>query len=128
MNTENRNPAERETDKRRCDVAYAMVRSGKSLDEILAEYAVTDEEFIGWIRDGRFTEYVMTLARGVSEARAPYVWASLLSEIGDGSVQAMKLYFEICGKNRGAASESPLGPPLSLTAIREEIFGTGEGE
>ncbi len=128
MNTEHRIPGEREMDRRRCDVAYAMVRSGKTLDEILAEFSVTDEEFIGWIRDGRFAEYAAALARGFAEANAPYVWSSLLSEIREGTIPAIKLYFEIWNKNRGAASDAAVGPGSSLAAVREEIFGTGAEE
>ena len=128
MNTDNRIPAERETDKRRRDVAYAMVRSGKRLDEILADFSVTDEEFSEWIRDGRFGEYAAALARGFAEANAPYVWESLLSETREGSIPAIKLYFEIWNKYRGSAPEGTAGPPWSLSTMRAEIFGTGGEE
>ena len=125
MNTDNRIPAERETDKRRRDVAYAMVRSGKRLDEILADFSVTDEEFSEWIRDGQFGEYAAAFARGFAQANAPYVWESLLSETREGSIPAIKLYFEIWNKCRETASGSAAGPPWALSAMRSEIFGTG---
>ena len=122
MNTDNT------MDKRQQDAAYAMIRSGKPMDQILKEFSVSDEEFTEWIRDGRFTEYAAALARGFAEANAPYVWTSLLRETQEGSIPAIKLYFEIWNKNRGTAAESAAGPCSSLTAVREKIFGSVEEE
>ena len=127
MNRDNRIADDAGLDKCRCDVAYAMVRSGKSLDEILGEYSVTEEEFTGWIRDGRFTEYVAELAKKFAKADEPFVWTSLLNEIRKGSIPAIKLYFEIWNKRSGTASSSA-DPPDELTAVREEIFGSGDSE
>lgn len=118
MNTDNT------TDKRKWDAAYAMVRSGRPMEEILAQYAVTDEEFTEWIRDGKFAEYAAALARGFAEADAPYVWASLLAETKKGSIPAIKLYFEIWNKNRSPAKDPEI--PAELTAMRDEIFGEDE--
>ena len=119
MNTDNT------TDKRKWDAAYAMVRSGRPMEEILAQYAVTDEEFTEWIRDGKFAEYAASLARGFAEADAPYVWASLLNTAKSGNIPAIKLYFEIWNKNRAPAAQV-YDPPDALTAMRDEIFGEEE--
>ncbi|MBQ8371162.1 MAG: hypothetical protein IJ497_03085 [Clostridia bacterium] len=109
--------------KRQCDVAYAMVRSGKPVEEILAQYAVTEEEFTEWVRDGRFSEYAASLARGFAEADAPYVWTSLLNTAKSGNIPAIKLYFEIWNKRHGADA---VQIPEELSAVRDEIFGGGE--
>lgn len=122
MNTESRIGTEDGIGKRQCDVAYAMVRSGKPVQEILEEFSVTDEEFTQWVRDGRFSEYASSLARGFAEADAPYIWTSLLDMAKGGNVPAIKLYFEIWNK-RHTASESSVDPPDGLTAVRDEIFG-----
>lgn len=119
MNTENT------MDKRQCDAAYAMVRSGRPMEEILAQFGVTDEEFTEWIRDGRFAEYAASLARGFAEADAPYIWASLLNTAKGGNIPAIKLYFEIWNKNRASPVQNA-DMPDGLTAMREEIFGEEE--
>ena len=118
MNTDNT------TDKRQWDAAYAMVRSGRPMEEILAQYGVTDEEFTEWIRDGKFAEYAASLARGFAEADAPYIWASLLNTAKNGNIPAIKLYFEIWNKNRPPAQTAEI--PAELTAVRDEIFGEEE--
>ncbi len=118
MNTDNT------TEKRQRDAAYAMVRSGKPVEEILAEFSVTDEEFTEWIRDGKFAEYAASLARGFAEADAPYVWASLLNTAKSGNIPAIKLYFEIWNKNRAPSQSFEI--PGTLTAVRDEIFGEDE--
>lgn len=121
MKTEN--AAAEGIDRRQCDVAYAMVRSGKPLEEILAGYGVTEEEFTQWVMDGRFTEYAASLARGFAEADAPYVWTSLLNTAKSGNIPAIKLYFEIRNKRHGADA---VQIPDELSAVRDELFGGGE--
>ncbi len=123
MNTENGITNAEKIGKRQSDVAYAMVRSGKPIGEILEEFAVSDEEFTEWVRDGRFSEYAASLARGFAEADAPYIWTSLLNTAKGGSIPAIKLYFEIWNKRHGT---DPPEIPEELSAVRDEIFGGGE--
>ncbi len=110
---------------RQADVAYAMVRCGKPVSEIIAEYGVTEEEFTGWVREGKFSEYASALARGFAQADAPYIWNSLLDSAKEGNIQAIKLYFDIWSKMQASKpKESPL--PMTdpeIDSIRADIFG-----
>ena len=106
-------------------VAYAMVRGGKPLSEILADNGVDEEEFTSWVRMGRFSEYASALASGFAQADAPYIWNSLLESAKEGNMQAIKLYFDIwhkkqvvSGQNRGHAF-----PDAEIESVRQEIFG-----
>lgn len=110
---------------RQADVAYAMVRCGKPIAEIIEEYKITEEEFAGWVMDGRFSEYASALARGFAQADAPYVWSSLLDSAKEGNIQAIKLYFDIWSKLRAAQQRdcgNGMGDP-EIESIRGEIFG-----
>lgn len=103
------------------DVAYAMVRGGRTLSEIMEAYGVGEEEFLGWVLDGAFTEYVTMLARGFAEADAPYVWNDLLDLTHSGNVPAIRLYFDIMTKKTAArGAERTSGAELS--GLRESIF------
>jgi len=109
---------------RQADVAYAMVRYGKPASEIIAEYGVTEEEFTAWVRDGRFSEYASSLARGFAQADAPYIWNSLLDSAKDGNIQAIKLYFDIWNKLQAAKpKESAATADPEIDSIRADIFG-----
>ena len=102
-------------------VAYAMVHGSNTLDEVLELHGVSEDEFTGWVRGGQFTEYAASLARGFAEADAPYVWKDLLELTHNGSVSAIRLYFDILNRKpapRGA--ERTFGGELA--GLRESIF------
>ena len=110
--------------------AYAMVRDGRRLSDIMEESGMTPEEAVAWIRAGRFTEYVRDLARGFAEADAPTVWAALLRSAADGNVPATRLYFDLMERaqasgHRGEPVNLPATPSEELRALRESIFGGG---
>ena len=110
--------------------AYAMVRDGRRLSDIMEESGMTPEEAVAWIRAGRFTEYVRDLARGFAEADAPTVWAALLRSAEDGNVPATRLYFDLMERaqasgHRGEPVNLPATPSEELRALRESIFGGG---
>ncbi len=111
--------------RRQADVAHAMVRCGKPADEIIAQYGVTEEEFTEWVRDGRFSEYAAELARGFARADAPYIWSSLLNEAKGGSIQAIRLYFDIWNKMQSAKPKEggAVTVDSEIDSIRGEIFG-----
>ena len=106
-------------------VAYAMVRGGKPVSDILAENGVDEEEFTSWVRMGRFSEYASALASGFAQADAPYIWNSLLESAKEGNMQAIKLYFDIWNKKQAAASHSQcrVYTDPEIEAVRRDIFG-----
>ncbi len=84
----------------------------------------------GWLRDGVLPGELVRLSRSMAEMCAPWVWSSLLKLTEDGSVPAMKLYFDLC-KAEAAGTETSAGPGGEILRLRREIFGgaerTGEG-
>ena len=106
-------------------VAYAMVRGGKPVAEILADNGVDEEEFTSWVRMGRFSEYASSLASGFAQADAPYIWNSLLESAKEGNMQAIKLYFDIWHKKQTAKGQNnsyAFSDP-EIESVRQEIFG-----
>lgn len=109
-------------------VAYAMVRGGQTMNEVLEQFGVSETEFSGWLLDGGFTEYVMSLARGFAETDLPYVWKILREMVQSESVPAIRLYFDLAGKKppaQGAGRTS--ADAAELAGLRERIFG-GTGD
>ena len=123
-------PARSPAEQKQHDVAYAMVRGKKTLEEVLAQFGVSEAEFTGWVLDGTFTEYAASLARGFAEADAAYVWKILQGLVRDGGVSAIRLYFDLLGKKPAAhGSEYPGTGAGSndLTGLRESIFHGEKG-
>lgn len=113
-------------DERQAAVARALVRGGGTIEEILTEYSVSDEEITSWVLDGRFTQYAESLARAFAEMNAPRIWASLVSEAAEGKVPAIRLYLDVWAKNhREAGGQQSLmgGVPSDIEGLREELFG-----
>ena len=105
---------------RQADVALAMVRRGDHLEDILHEYGMSEEEFTCWVRDGTFREYAASLARDFAEADEVNVWKSLIALIKDGSVPAIKLYFDLRNKRSASCAVSV---DSGIEALRRDIFG-----
>lgn len=108
------------TEKQR-KIALAMIRSELSLEDILERDCVTEEEFAEWISEGRFTKYSAELAAGFAEVDAACVWKVLLKLAKDGSVPAIKLYFDLSMK-KSAANRSEKGN-MTLDCLRQTVFG-----
>ena len=111
------------TDPRREAVVRALVTTGGSRADVLAEAGVTEAEYLGWVTDGAFPAEVASLARRWAEAEAPFVWRDLLALTRSGSVPAMRLYFDLSGK-RAAERSAPSYPSAQLEALRADVFGT----
>ncbi len=81
----------------------------------------------GWeevLRDGNLSGEVLRLGRAMAELYAPWVWAALLGETKNGSIPAMKLYFELC-KTRDTSRDSEaggVGIDGGIQALRQAIF------
>lgn len=114
--------------RKQADVAYAMVRGEKQINEILSQHGVSDEEFTAWVREGNFPEYVFALASGFAKADAPYIWNSLIYHAKKGNMQAIRLYFDIWHKKQSASAkggECPM-PDGEIEKLRSDIFGEAE--
>lgn len=98
-------------------------------DDIAAlrqQLGVDGDTWEGWLRDGVLPGQVVRLSRSMAEMCAPWVWSSLLKLTEDGSVPAMKLYFDLCKSEvAGGSGGNTDGEVLRL---RREIFGDKAGE
>ena len=100
-------------------VALAMVRCADPLEEILLRFGVDEDEFTGWVRDPVFREYTASIARDFAEADEVSVWRSLLGLIKDGSVPAIKLYFDLQNKKMSKYKAAD----TEISDLRRDIFG-----
>jgi hypothetical protein len=102
-------------------VLEAGFAGGESLTAVREKLNIDGETWESWLRDGGVPGDVVTLARAMAEMCAPWVWASLLGLTRDGSVPAMKLYFELCREKTPAASADTAGD-RQIAMLRHEIL------
>ena len=95
---------------------------GDSLTELRDKLGIDGETWEAWLREGGMPGDLVSLSKAMAEMCAPWVWASLLEMTQDGSVPAMKLYFELC-KEKSAAAGSDSTGEREILALRREIFG-----
>ncbi len=105
------------------DVAYAMTYGDKTVEDVLAAYGVTEEEFVDWVCGGEFPVEAASMARGVAETRAAYVWAKLMELVRDGNVSAIRLYLDFLYKRPVGHGSEKVGGGTELGGLRESIFG-----
>ena len=99
---------------------------GDSLTELRDKLGIDGETWEAWLREGGMPGDLISLSKAMAEMCAPWVWASLLEMTKDGSVPAIKLYFELC-KERTTASGSDSTGDREVLALRREIFGRQAG-
>ena len=99
---------------------------GDSLTELRDKLGIDRETWETWLREGGMPGDLISLSKAMAEMCAPWVWASLLEMTKDGSVPAIKLYFELC-KERTTASGSDSTGDREVLALRREIFGRQAG-
>lgn len=97
----------------------------QNIPAVLEENGIAKEEFIRWLEDGAFAEYVCRLAKYGAMTRCPEVWVSLKKLADSGDVRAIKLYLDLCDK---AQAPEAAGTPYNaeVDAVRRELFGDGE--
>lgn len=110
-------------------ILQQMLDCGFAGDEDIAAFrerlGLFGDTWEGWLRDGVLPGELVRLSRSMAEMCAPWVWSSLLKLTEDGSVPAMKLYFDLC-KAEAAGTETSAGPGGEILRLRREIFGGAE--
>ena len=72
--------------------------------------------------DDYFTT-ALPLSRCAARAYAPLVWRALLDEAKDGNMTAIKLYFDIFGRDIGMTDEENADPAHDeIGSLRGELF------
>lgn len=110
----------KEISAKQSEVALALVTGDGETHEILDEYGVSEDEFTSWIRDAGFRDHIDSLARDFAEAGVYEIWKSLMKHAKEGSVPAIKLYFEMKNKR---VTESRSGISPDINDLRRDIFG-----
>ncbi len=98
-------------------------------DGLAAQDKLVREDWEDLLRDGALSGEVLRLGRAMAELYAPWVWAALLSETREGSIPAMKLYFELCkARDTGREGEGGMGIDGGIQALRQAIFAQPRSE
>ncbi len=96
-----------------------MVLRALYSDEVLSALGISRDEY-GALLGGGDSEKGLGLARAAGVLEAPLVWRALLDAAEGGNVPAIRLYFDIIGRDSGAAVKSA---DEEVAGLREEIFG-----
>lgn len=96
----------------------------ESLSALRERLGIDADLWESWLRDGRLPGDMVRLSRGMAEMTAPWVWSSLLRQTDEGSIPAIKLFFELCGKEeqRGMGESGSL-ENREIADLRRELFG-----
>lgn len=108
-------------DPRMVRLAYTMVTSGRTVAELLEEHGISEEEFTAWVLDGSFAECAAGVTTKMCKAYTPYFLFSLLDCARNGSVPAVKLFFELFWKKSDGASSAD----SEIETLRADLFGNG---
>lgn len=111
----------------------AAVRS--ALDD---ESKYSPDVFSRFTSDSRFCDGALSYARSLIRAHTPFVWLALLKSAISGNTTAIRLYFDIfgrdigekCGENQGDGGENDGFDPaaLEIMGLRCELFGGGKAD
>lgn len=108
------------------NLAVSMLRSGsgKNIGKILDGCGIPESDYLRWVQSGEFPALALPLSRSLAQSEAPLIWRSLLDMAKDGNTTAIRLYFDIFGRDMG---ESPnrTGDPgnAEISSLRSELFG-----
>lgn len=104
-------------------VLEAGFAGGESLTAVREKLGIDGETWEAWLRDGGVPGDVVTLAKAMAEMCAPWVWSSLLGLTREGSIPAMKLYFELC-REKQLPEAGRVQPDREILMLRQAVLGT----
>ncbi len=90
--------------------------------EVLGALGVGCEDYGELLKSGDVGKG-LGLCRSAGVLEAPLVWRALLDAAEGGNVSAIRLYFDIIGRDSGAAVKSA---DEEVAGLREAMFGGGE--
>ncbi len=70
----------------------------------------------------------LPLSREIAKAASPLVWRSLIDEIKEGNMTAIRLYFDIFGRDIGKTGDDTIksSAEIEIDSLREELFAEDE--
>ncbi len=98
------------------------------VDTLTSEDSERDRDLLTLLRsppnDSLSTlDSALPLSRNIARASAPLVWRALLDEVKDGNMTAIRLYFDIFGRDLGKTDDEDLSPSSEeINSLRDELF------
>lgn len=84
--------------KRRRDAVDALFSGEGTLDEILVGQGLSPGTFFSWLEDPGFAAYLGQQTRARTDAAVLSAWKALLRGVERGETSAIKLFFELKGR------------------------------
>lgn len=112
------------TDERKRALAVDLIFGDPSVPvrELLGKHGIDIAEYIEWIRDGRFNEYLTALFRSASSAEDARIMRSLAQLSMSGDVKAIKLYFDLL-RERGLTDGIEDTDGSGIAEVCRELWG-----
>lgn len=108
------------------NLAVRMLRRGsdKDIGRILDGCGISEGEYLRWVQSGEFPALALPISRSLAQSEAPLVWRSLLDMAKDGNTTAIRLYFDIFGRDVGDSQNRVSDPgKAEIIGLRSELFG-----
>ena len=108
------------------NLAVRMLRCGsdKDIGRILDGCGISEGDYLRWVQSGEFPALALPISRSLAQSEAPLVWRSLLDMAKDGNTTAIRLYFDIFGRDVGDCQNRVSDPgKAEIIGLRSELFG-----
>ncbi len=113
------------TDDRKRALATDLVFGDPSvpLSELIKEHGIDISEYIEWIRDGAFTEYLAELWRSAAGAEDARIMRSLARLSMNGDIKAIKLYFDLLRERQSGGAYAAESDDGGIADVCRELWG-----
>lgn len=107
--------------KKKSEVARAIVfgDAARSIEQILEEAGVSEEEYAKWLTDAEFIGEIESLTSHAAEAEGARVMKALSELAKEGDVKLVRLYFDLVGERKKESAQA--ADPLAV--LKREIWG-----
>lgn len=90
-----------------------------TVTEICKQIKVSRSTFYIWQREADFKGYIEFLIENYTDSELPRAWKSLIKKIGEGNVEAMKLFFTLKDKYK---EKIEIGSNVVIISGEEELL------
>lgn len=107
--------------KKKSEVARAIVLgdASRTVEQILLEAGVSEEEYAAWLADAEFATEIESLTSHAAEAEGARVMKALSELAKEGDVKLVRLYFDLVSERKKAKVQ--VSDPFE--ALKREIWG-----
>ena len=89
-----------------------------TVTEICKQIKVSRQSFYNWQQEADFKGYIEFLIENYTDSELPRAWKSLIKKIGEGNVEAMKLFFTLKDKYK---EKIEIGSNVVIISGEEEL-------